>query len=106
MAETPIGPKKPTNAACWNSSIWRIFLCMANTTGRRRNSRINTPNKINRQMGMTLLSRNDTHGHTAPNQRKTEMLSNMSIVGWRESSSVSRRNLDTHQSAYRRREGG
>jgi hypothetical protein len=46
---------------------------------------------------MMSLLRNRCHGQTAPNHMKTAKLRSMSIVGWRESSIVSRRNqsLDT-----------
>ena len=43
-------------------------------------------------MGMMSLEAKDGQGATAPNQPKMAMLRSMSMVGWRVSSIVSRRN--------------
>lgn len=64
------------------------------TKGILRSSRMRTPSRMSRQMGITLFTRKDAQGQTAPYHIKTEMLRSMSIVGWSESSWVSIRNLE------------
>lgn len=44
------------------------------------------PRRMRRQIGMTSLTRKESHGHTAPYHMKTDMLRSMSIVGCKESS--------------------
>ncbi len=49
-------------------------------TGGRRKSRVSRPKGINRLSG-TTPSENEGHGHTAPNQKKMAIFSNVSIAG-------------------------
>ena len=61
------------------------------------------PRRMSRQMGITSFTRKESQGHTAPYHMNTEMLRSMSIVGCRESSWVSSRNL--REVSWRRIEG-